>query len=191
MDSDSSPSIEVAVVGSAWRTAVTDPEAFVRDVAMAALRTNPARFDACLEVGLELGIRLTDDAEVQALNRDYRGQDRPTNVLSFPGDDPGSPRAPGQPLLLGDIVVAFETTAGEAAEAGRSAEAHLAHLIVHGVLHLLGHDHQGETEAVAMEALETRIMAGLGYTDPYADGPPLGFSPIETAPAPAVAGAGR
>jgi probable rRNA maturation factor len=191
MDSDSSPSIEVAVVDNAWRTAVTNPEAFVRDVAMAALRTNPARLDADLEVGLELGIRLTDDAEVQALNRDYRGKDRPTNVLSFPGDDPDAPRAQGQPLLLGDIVVAFETTAGEAAEAGRSVEAHLAHLIVHGVLHLLGHDHQGEAEAVAMEALETRALAGLGYADPYADSLPLDSSIAERVPAPVVAGAGR
>jgi probable rRNA maturation factor len=191
MDSDSSPSIEVAVVDNAWRTAVTDPEAFVRDVAMAALRTNPARLDAFLEADLEVGIRLTDDAEVQGLNRDYRGKDRPTNVLSFPGDDLDAPRAQGQPLLLGDIVVAFATTAGEAAESGRSVEAHLAHLIVHGVLHLLGHDHESEAEAVAMEALETRALAGLGYADPYADSLPLDGTPAEPVLAPALAGAGR
>jgi len=186
MDSDSSPSIEVAVGNSAWRTAVTDPETLVRNAADAALRTafNPA------DPTLEIGIRLGDDAEVQALNRDYRGKDRPTNVLSFPGDDPATPRVPGQPLLLGDIVVALETTRREAAEAGRPVEAHLAHLIVHGVLHLLGHDHHDAAEADAMEALETRVMAELGYPDPYAelDADSL---PHRTVPVPVAAGAER
>ena len=182
MDSDSSPSIEVAVVNSAWRTAVTEPYSLVRKAADAALRTAFSPPDPTVEIG----IRLADDAAVQALNRDHRGQDRPTNVLSFPGDDPEAPRAPGQPLLLGDIVVALETTVREADESGRTVEAHLAHLIVHGVLHLLGHDHQGEAEADAMEALETRVLAALGYADPYADSVP---EPI--AAAPAMAGADR
>ena len=165
MDSDSSPSIEVAVGNSAWRTAVTDPLTLVRRAAAAALRTVPQPGDTPVEIG----IRLADDAAVQALNRDFRGQDRPTNVLSFPGDDRAAPRAFGQPLLLGDIVVALETTVREAEESGRTVEAHLAHLIVHGVLHLLGHDHQDEADALAMEASERRVMADLGFADPYAD----------------------
>jgi len=180
MESDTSPSIEVAVGNSAWRTAVTDPEALVRTAAAAALRTAPEPVAAPVEIG----IRLTDDAEVQALNRAYRGKDRPTNVLSFPGDDPTGPRAPGQPLLLGDIVVALETTVREAAEAGRTVEAHLGHLVVHGVLHLLGHDHLVDAAADAMEALETRVLADLGYADPYADS-----LPVPDAPRPEAAGA--
>jgi len=181
MDSDTSPSIEVAVGKSAWRTAVTDPEALVRTAAAAALRTAPQP----IETSVEIGIRLTDDVEVQALNREYRDKDRPTNVLSFPGDDPATPRAPGQPLLLGDILVALETTVREAAEAGRTVEAHLGHLVVHGVLHLLGHDHLVEAEADAMEALETRVLATLGYADPYADNLPVPDDPL-----PEVAGIG-
>ena len=169
MDSDSSPSIEVAVGNGAWRTTVTDLEAFVREAAIVALRASPDLLDGHpLDSLVEVGIRLTDDAEQRALNRDYRGQDKPTNVLSFPGVDPGMPREPGQPLLLGDVVVALETTVREADEFGRTVEAHLAHLIVHGVLHLLGHDHLDDAEAAAMEALETRVLAGLGYADPYA-----------------------
>jgi probable rRNA maturation factor len=169
MDSDSSPSIEVAVGNGAWRTTVTDPEAFVREAAIAALRAFPDLIDGHpLDNLVEVGIRLTDDAEQRALNRDYRGQDKPTNVLSFPGDDPAMPRAPGQPLLLGDIALALETTVREADELGRTVEAHIAHLVVHGVLHLLGHDHLDDAEALAMEALETRVLAGLGYADPYA-----------------------
>lgn len=163
MDSDSSPSIEVAIGNGAWRTIVTDLEAIVHDAANAALGTSPVPLDSEVEVG----IRLTDDGEQRVLNRDFRGQDKPTNVLSFPGDDPAMPREPGQPLLLGDIALALETTVREADELGRTVEAHLAHLIVHGVLHLLGHDHLDDAEAAAMEALETRVLAGLGYADPY------------------------
>ena len=179
MDSDSSPSIEVAVGNGAWRTTVTDLEALVRDAAIAALRASFPALDPAplgppgldphlLGSALEVSVRLTDDAEVRALNRDYRGQDKPTNVLAFPGDDPETPREPDQPLLLGDVVVALETTVREARECGRTAEAHLAHLIVHGVLHLCGHDHLGDAEAQAMETLETRVLAGLGHADPYA-----------------------
>ena len=168
MDSDSSPSIEVAVGNGAWRTTVTDLETIVHDAAIAALRTSPAPLDPPpLDWAVEVGIRLTDDAELRALNRDFRGQDKPTNVLSFPGDDPAAPREPGQPLLLGDIALALETTVREADELGRTVEAHLAHLIVHGVLHLLGHDHLDDAEAAAMEALETRVLAGLGHADPH------------------------
>jgi probable rRNA maturation factor len=190
MDSDSSPSIEVAVGNGAWRTTVTDLETIVHDAAIAALGTSPAPLDNAVEVA----IRLTDDAEQRGLNRDYRSQDKPTNVLSFPGDDPELPREPGQPLLLGDIVVALETTVREADDLGRTVEAHLAHLIVHGVLHLLGHDHLDDAEAAAMEALETRVLAGLGYADPYADieaDPGAGTGPAIHLAEPAMAGALR
>lgn len=166
MDSDSSPSIEVAVGIGAWRTTVTDPEELVRLAAMAALGSAGA---SGLGGSLEVSIRLTDDAEVRELNRLYRGQDKPTNVLSFPGDDPDEPGIPGRPALLGDVVVAHETTVREAQAMGKPVAEHLSHLVVHGVLHLLGHDHLVDDEAAAMERLETAVMARLGYPDPYAE----------------------
>jgi probable rRNA maturation factor len=173
---------------------VTDPEAFVRHVAIAALRELPEgppiheaevsspglkpAFGSAAGLRatpVEVSIRLTDDAEVRELNRVYRGQDKPTNVLSFAGDgtEPGEALdvegAERQPVLLGDVVVAFETTAAEAAAMGRPIEAHLAHLIVHGVLHLLGYDHLEDGEAARMEALETLVLDGLGYPDPSSE----------------------
>ncbi len=128
---------------------------------------------------VEVAVRLTGDAEVHALNRDWRGKDRPTNVLSFPQleDDAlaallAGTRPPGPPgvlpeILLGDIVLAHETCAREAADKGIPLADHAAHLIVHGLLHLLGHDHQDDASAAAMETLETKILAKMGLADPY------------------------
>ena len=112
----------------------------------------------------ELTIRFVDDAESQALNRDYRGRDRPTNVLSFPFESPPEVELP----LLGDLVVCHPVVVREAAEQDKSLRAHYAHMVVHGTLHLLGHDHLQETEAEAMEALERELLASLGFADPYA-----------------------
>lgn len=111
----------------------------------------------------ELSIRLVDAAEGQQLNRDYRGKNYPTNVLSFTAELPA-----GVPLpLLGDLVLCAPVIAREAAEQGKPVAAHYAHLTVHGVLHLLGMDHQTETQASTMEAEETRILATLGISNPY------------------------
>ena len=115
----------------------------------------------------EVSILLTDDAAVRALNRDYRGLDKPTNVLSFALEDEPGPRPPGAPLVLGDIVVALETCQREAKEAGRPFGHHLAHLVVHGVLHLLGFDHSDDIDADRMESLETAVLERLGIPDPY------------------------
>ncbi|MFK2879020.1 rRNA maturation RNase YbeY [Rhodanobacter hydrolyticus] len=112
----------------------------------------------------ELFIRIVDAGEGRALNRDYRGKDYATNVLSFEAELPPGMKLP----LIGDMVICAPVVAREAAEQGKRAHDHWAHLTVHGVLHLLGHDHIVEAEAVAMEALETRILAGLGIADPYA-----------------------
>jgi probable rRNA maturation factor len=117
----------------------------------------------------ELSLVLTDDARIRLLNRDWRGFDKPTNVLSFPGAD-ADEEEPGP--LLGDVVVAFETTAREAEAAGTRFDDHLAHLLVHGLLHLFGFDHETDEEAEEMEALETDILAGLGIADPYAETDP-------------------
>jgi probable rRNA maturation factor len=119
--------------------------------------------------GFLVGIVLTDDAEQQRLNRDYRGQDKPTNVLSFALTDSGDPVAPGMPVLLGDIVLAFETVAREAAEQDKPLADHLRHLVVHGALHLLGFDHENAAEAAIMEAREAAILRRLGVPDPYRD----------------------
>jgi probable rRNA maturation factor len=131
----------------------------------------PARPAHC-----EISILLTGNAEVRELNRTWRGKDRPTNVLSFPAEDkPGdTDPAPsrylhGGPVLLGDIVLALETTMAEASEKEITLSDHVSHLIVHGVLHLLGFDHLDQTEADRMEDLERRALATLGIADPYAD----------------------
>lgn len=114
----------------------------------------------------ELAIVLTDDSSIRALNQMWRGLDKPTNVLSFPAEDHGA----GQdaPLLLGDIVIAYETTKREATEQGTPFLHHLAHLTVHGFLHLCGYDHEQDDEAETMERQERQILARMQIPDPYA-----------------------
>jgi probable rRNA maturation factor len=113
----------------------------------------------------EVVLRITDEAESRRLNHDYRGKDHPTNVLSFPFDPP--PEVDQD--HVGDLVVCAPLVAQEAREQGKSADAHWAHMIVHGMLHLQGHDHATDQQAMAMEALETDILGGLGFPPPYAD----------------------
>jgi probable rRNA maturation factor len=162
--------IAVRLLAPAWRGDIAAARA--RRVARAAL-------DAALPAALrrndappvELTVVLADDAAVRRLNRDYRGLDRPTNVLSFGGLDGWRAPAPGAPVVLGDVVLARETVAAEAAAQGKSMADHASHLIVHGVLHLLGHDHQTAVETAAMEAIEIGVLSGLGIGNPYAARP--------------------
>ncbi|MBE9555809.1 MAG: rRNA maturation RNase YbeY [Proteobacteria bacterium] len=149
--------IEIGCSSDGWAGALPDAEALLRRAANAA-------WEATGSGNAELSILLSGDAEIQALNNDYRGENKPTNVLSFPADDEG---AAGRPRLLGDVVLALETIKREAATQAKPLADHLSHLTVHGVLHLLGHDHETETQATAMEALETEILSGLGVDDPY------------------------
>lgn len=114
--------------------------------------------------GVEVSLLFCDDARIQELNRDFRGQDKPTNVLSFPSPDPLETAR-----FIGDIAVAYETVAREAQEQGKTLKQHCGHMIVHGFLHLLGYDHEEEAEAEAMEAMETRILRRLGVDNPYHD----------------------
>ena len=126
----------------------------------------------------EVSLVLCDDAFIRALNRTWRGKDQPTNVLSFPTDAPGT-----GPALLGDIVVAYQTSAREADEEGRSLGDHLAHLIVHGMLHLLDYDHGDDGAADVMEGLESRALASIGIASPYAvEAGPLEAGPLEAGP---------
>ena len=122
---------------------------------------------ACREAGdCEVSVRIVDAEEMQALNRDYRSKDTPTNVLSFPaGSVAGFPG--DEPEPIGDIVVCAGVVLAEAAAQGKAAPDHWAHMLVHGALHLLGYDHQSDAEAEAMEALERRILAAHGVDDPY------------------------
>jgi len=138
----------------------------------AAVRATPHLELATSDATVEVSLRFTSDSEVHVLNRQYRGKDKPTNVLSFPMVQPDllqtvSQNSDDGELLLGDIVLAHGVCAAEAAEKGVPLEAHAAHLIVHGTLHLLGYDHQGSAEADEMESLERGIMARLGLHDPY------------------------
>jgi probable rRNA maturation factor len=111
----------------------------------------------------EVSVRLVDDGEGAALNATFRGRDGPTNVLSFPFDAPQAT----DPPLLGDVVICAPVVVREAAQQGKAVEAHYAHMVVHGVLHLLGHAHEHDADAERMEALERRVLAALGYPDPY------------------------
>ncbi len=115
----------------------------------------------------ELAIVLADDSAIRALNREWRGMDKPTNVLSFPFPAAG-PGHEDEAPHLGDIVIAYETTAREAAAEGKPFADHLAHLTIHGFLHLLGYDHETDRDADAMERLESSILSRLGVPDPYA-----------------------
>jgi probable rRNA maturation factor len=163
MDSDSSHPIQVTVDAPIWRQAVTNLDQICATAVLAAIRGS----GALLQGSAEVSILLTDDARIQELNRDWRGKDKPTNVLSFPALTPGEVPPSDMPFLLGDIVLAYGTVAGEAEAEGKPIADHLRHLLVHGVLHLLGHDHEAEDEAERMEALEVRVLEGLGVPDPY------------------------
>ena len=130
-----------------------------------AVREALKQSKATVTSAAELSVVLTDDAEQRDLNRDWRGIDKSTNVLSFPQIEPFAPVSG----ILGDIILARETLVREAEEQGVSFEDHFTHLVVHGFLHLLGYDHMDDDEALVMEGLETQILASLGVADPYAE----------------------
>lgn len=120
------------------------------------------------QVQAEVVIRLVDTEESRRLNRDYRGKDKPTNVLSFPADVPeGLPPELASECPFGDLVICGEVVDAEAQQQCKPPEAHWAHMVIHGCLHLQGHDHQTDTDATQMEALERRLLAELNFPDPY------------------------
>lgn len=153
-----SVTIDIAVETAAWKK-LADAESVVRRAIETAL-------DDAGETEGEVGIVLCSDTRMQELNRAWRGKDKPTNVLSFPA----SPSGEGTARHFGDIVLAYETLAREAEAEGKTPEAHLSHLAVHGMLHLLGFDHENDRDADKMEKRERKILARLGIPDPYASG---------------------
>jgi probable rRNA maturation factor len=170
------PAIDIKVDSPLWRAQRGVKAVLQRAICEAAAMAATS--------GGELAIVLTDDSAIRALNRDWRGKDQPTNVLSFPANSP-SPSFPrkrgrvrvgavsrltaarGRVRLLGDIVIAYETMAREALAEHRPFAHHLAHLAVHGFLHLVGHDHAADADADAMEALEVAVLARLDVPNPY------------------------
>ena len=143
--------IEIEVEANDWTVALADVEAVVERAAGAALGA----------VEGDVVVLLTDDAAVRDLNGRFRDKDRPTNVLSFPAPESAAPH-------LGDIVLAYGVCAAEAETQGKTLADHLSHLVVHGVLHLLGRDHEDDAEAEEMEAEERDVLARIGVADPYA-----------------------
>ncbi len=152
--------VTVSVPCQAWRDAIADVEGVCKSAVEATCSSKPPCSMA------EVSIVLADDAFIQKLNRDYRGKDEPTNVLSFTGDH-GLPEVPGAEMMLGDVVVSYETITAEAKENGRDIKDHLSHLIVHGMLHLLGFDHRDDEEASKMEEMEVSVLTGIGINNPY------------------------
>ena len=158
------PITEVLVVAECWQTEPGAEAVIHRAVAAAAERVDAGTGEA------ELAVMLTDDAGIRTLNSNWRGIDKPTNVLSFPALQPTGPTGPDDaPRMLGDIAIAYETTRREADDEQKPFDHHLSHLAVHGFLHLIGYDHENDGDAETMEALETEILAQLGIPDPHAD----------------------
>jgi len=154
-------SLDILVEAGAW-----PPEEALETLAEGAVGATLAETGQASKVPVELSLVFTDDEHIQTLNAQWRGKDKPTNVLSFPAfpTQPGGPRPP----MRGDIVLAWETVSREAELEGKPTEHHITHLIVHGLLHLLGHDHEVDEDAEVMEALERASLARLAIPDPYA-----------------------
>ncbi|MEM9573171.1 MAG: rRNA maturation RNase YbeY [Pseudomonadota bacterium] len=144
--------LDLRVADPAWSEAIND----LNKICESALNAGAAQKSASGEVN----VLLTDDESVRTLNRDWRGKDKPTDVLSFPSDPMDRP-------FLGDIALAFGVTQTDAAARDLALPQHISHLLIHGLLHLLGHDHKDDTEATEMESLEIAALASLGWPDPY------------------------
>jgi probable rRNA maturation factor len=154
------PAIEILVESARW-SGRRGVQPLLRRAIAGASAALPAEAAQSTR-GAELAIVLTNDSAIRKLNRTWRGKDQPTNVLSFPSDPQAGPHR-----LLGDIVIAYETLAREARAERKPFDHHLAHLAVHGFLHLCGYDHESDPQAATMERLESAILARLGVPDPY------------------------
>lgn len=165
----SGPSLDIRTQSRRWRE-VAD----LRPRIVAAVEAGLALAPVKTLPGAELSLLLTDDKRIRIVNRDWRGFDKATNVLSFPA---APPEKIASSPIIGDIVLAFETVAREAEAEEKSFGDHLSHLVIHGLLHLVGEDHETEDQAERMEALETAALARLGIADPYAGSGPEPIQP--------------
>jgi probable rRNA maturation factor len=159
-------SIAISIEDPGWSKLAPDAARLLRRAARDALARAKDDGWKGSRIGHEISFVLTDDKRMRVLNRAYRGKDKPTNVLSFAALDADRPKS-AMPWLLGDVVLASGVIAHEAKAQHKSLAHHLSHLAVHGVLHLLGYDHEHETDAEAMEALEIAALAGMGIANPY------------------------
>ncbi len=159
-------SIAISIEDPSWTRLAPDAARLLRRAARDALAEAKADGWKGSRVSHEISFVLTDDRRMRGLNRAYRGADKPTNVLSFAALDADRPKA-GMPWLLGDVVLASGVIAREAKAQRKAIQHHLSHLAVHGVLHLLGYDHERRNDAKAMEALEVSALAGMGIANPY------------------------
>lgn len=163
MPLSNTPETDILVTAECWQHETGAEATIHRAIEAAAAMVDTETFDA------ELAIMLTDDDGIRTLNKNWRGIDKPTNVLSFPALQPTGPRNNDDaPRMLGDIAIAYETTRAEADAEHKLFDHHLSHLAVHGFLHLIGYDHEKDGEAEIMEELERKILAQLGIPDPYA-----------------------
>ncbi|MEZ5813389.1 MAG: rRNA maturation RNase YbeY [Alphaproteobacteria bacterium] len=153
MTSKNNPDIDITVQHREWTHALSDAQNIVLSTVAVTLEKAGVNGE-----NQELSLVLADNDFVQKLNKEWRGKDKPTNVLSFPQDEPS---------MLGDIILAYETVAEEAEAQGKRFEDHMIHLIAHGLLHLLGHDHEEDHEAEIMESLEIEILAAMNIKNPY------------------------
>lgn len=144
--------LDLRIADPDWTAAVEN----LSDVCTAALNAGAAQKNSSGNIS----VLLTNDDEIQVLNREWRGKDKPTDVLSFPASEMDAP-------FLGDIAIALGVTTKDAATRDIKLDQHLSHLLIHGMMHLLGHDHKDDTEAAEMEALEIAALASLGWPDPY------------------------
>ncbi|MFW5679090.1 MAG: rRNA maturation RNase YbeY [Pseudomonadota bacterium] len=168
--SDDPPSPDL-LIEAAWQQADLDLDDLTRQATAAVFEATGLR---ARTPEPEVAVRFTDDATIARLNATWRGKPTPTDVLSFPATEPGEPPPPvGMPLILGDIVLAYETCARDAADLDRPLRAHVLHLLVHGLLHLLHYDHLTPADAAAMEGLEITLLDRLDIPDPYRDPAPL------------------
>lgn len=144
--------LDMRVADTGWTAAIEDLDGVCAHALKAGIEV--------AGISGEISLLLTDDAEIQTLNRDWRGKDKPTDVLSFEAGEQARP-------FLGDIAVSLGVAARDAAEKNIPMDQHLSHLLIHGYLHLIGHDHIEDTDAAKMEALEVTALASLGWPDPY------------------------
>lgn len=162
------PHIDIILESNSWKDAAPEIESVILSAALTAFAAGREALPV-LEKAADISVTVicTDDAAIHELNRIHRGKDNPTNVLSFPMVTADDDIPAGVPLLLGDVVLGFETMCREAGAQKKTLDAHVAHLVIHGVLHLLGYDHMEDKEAEKMEHLESDILIKLGYANPY------------------------